>query len=127
MAKAARANTRLQSQRVFVRQRFNAVTGAAQSNERLLDAPEMAIKDARQREELLRPLPADRVAVHETKAAIHAGKQLVPEARANHVRRHGVNVTTVGIERVPPVGWVLDPLQVNCGLGKEQEVAIEQR
>src|SRR6516225_2081458 len=64
--------------------------------------------------------------MHKTKAAIHAANQLVPEARANLDRLHGINVSTVGIESIPPVGCVLDPLQVNCRLGKEQKVAIEE-
>ena len=72
VTKAAVTDAWGEPERVFVWQQFNAEARAAQSKERLLDAPKVTLEDAWQREELFGPVPTDRITMHEAKPSVES-------------------------------------------------------
>lgn len=127
MSKWTITNPARQIEHVFIRQQVDAEPGAAKRIYRLLDAPEMAVQNSRQRQEFFDPVPADGIAVYQPQAAIDHRLQIKAQVAANHVRFDRVRAgAAIGVERVFAVGGVFDSLQVGSRFAKKEQVAVEQ-
>ena len=65
--------------------------------------------------------------MHQTDSGVYERHQLVPYQFANRFRLNGIAMTTISIEGVASIIRVFRTLQIRCGRGKEQDVAVKQR
>ena len=75
MPERAVADTAREPERVVRRQQLNPMLAAAQCVQRLLDPPEVAIRDLWNREKSFDPVAADRLAMDQPEAAVDAGRE----------------------------------------------------